>query len=156
MTCTVCGVDKEAEEFPKNGVDKHGAPRRRTDCKQCYSITRKLTRRKAVTKFLNNTKKRTGEVDTYSLKDWRDVMLHFRGCCAYCGKAQTRGLKLTRDHVIPVASGGATSRYNIVPACRSCNSGKGDRDWQEWLKPKKFYNQKLVDRLKAWVSKNGV
>lgn len=150
--CSVCGVDKDITEFPKNGKDKLGNTRYRTDCKECYGISRKLTKRKAVTKFLNNTKHRTGEVDTYMLDDWRDAMLFFRGACAYCGTKQSRRLRLTRDHVVPVSDGGGTTRRNIVPGCRSCNSSKANKDMEAWFRSTKFFDKKRLEDVKEWVT----
>lgn len=149
--CSVCGEEKHLGDFPKNGTYKDGSVRYRPDCKQCYAITRKLTKKKAITKFLNNTKHRTGEEDTYTLDDWRDVLLYFRGGCAYCGKKQSRKLRLTRDHLIPVATGGLTVRANILPACRSCNSSKSDYEWKEWIAKRKYYNPEQVKMIEQWV-----
>lgn len=134
VTCRRCGAGKPQEEFPKNGKDKDGNVRYRVNCKTCYNIERKLTQQKSVTKFLNNTKKRTGEVGTYTLQDWRDVMVHFKGACAYCGVVPTRSKKLQRDHIVAVNCGGTTIRKNIAPACQSCNSSKGDKPVMEWMK----------------------
>lgn len=151
IECTVCHEKKPVDQYPKNGKDKEGNTRYRKDCKVCYSITRKLTKRKAVTKFVNNTKHRTGEVDTYNLEDWRAAMLHFRGCCAYCGNPPIRGRKLHRDHIVPVSGGGDTSRKNIAPSCKSCNSSKGDRDVHEWFPKRKSYTVDRHERLRDWI-----
>lgn len=43
--------------------------------------------------------------------------------CRYCG-AQAPDVKLTVDHVIPVALGGSDDPSNLVAACRDCNAGK--------------------------------
>lgn len=43
--------------------------------------------------------------------------------CRYCG-ASAPDAKLTVDHVMPVALGGADDPANLVAACRDCNSGK--------------------------------
>lgn len=150
--CTVCGVEKGITEFPKNGKDKHGNTRYRTDCKECYNITRKLTKNKAVAKFLNNTKHRTKEEGTYTLDDWKSVMLAFRGRCAYCGQTQSRGARLTRDHAVPVSKGGPTTRWNIVPACQKCNSRKGDNDLETWYKKQKFYSSSQLARILEWMN----
>lgn len=40
--------------------------------------------------------------------------------CQYCGSRDD----LQADHVIPEALGGPTSLWNLVTACRTCNSGK--------------------------------
>lgn len=151
-TCSVCGVEKHYTEFPKNGKDKDGFTRYRTDCKVCYNISRKLTKNKAVTKFLNNTKHRTGEVKTYGLYDWKDAMIHFGGSCAYCGVKQTRKIKLTRDHVVPVTSQGPTSRHNIVPACSKCNSSKSNHEMVEWFKKQKFYSEGRLELILKWTT----
>lgn len=50
--------------------------------------------------------------------------------CYYCGT--TRG-PFHRDHVIPRSRGGSDDESNIVIACASCNSAKGDRTPEEWL-----------------------
>lgn len=150
--CNVCGVDKNITEFPKNGRFPNGETRYRADCKECYGITRKLTKPKAVTKFLNNTKNRTGEINTYSLDDWRDCMVHFRGACSYCGVKQSRKLKLTRDHVVPVSKGGNTTRRSIVPACGRCNSSKSDHDLMTWFVKQPFYEESKLRDVLEWTS----
>ena len=45
--------------------------------------------------------------------------------CFYCGKEVKRS-KITLDHVYPASLGGPTVPINLVPACRNCNSTKGD------------------------------
>jgi 5-methylcytosine-specific restriction endonuclease McrA len=42
--------------------------------------------------------------------------------CQYCGTHED----LTLDHVMPKSRGGKSSWDNLVTACRSCNSKKGD------------------------------
>lgn len=43
--------------------------------------------------------------------------------CRYCG-ASAPDVKLTVDHVIPVALGGSDEPNNLVTACEDCNGGK--------------------------------
>lgn len=43
--------------------------------------------------------------------------------CGYCGSKHD----LTVDHVIPLSKGGKNTWDNVVTACFSCNSKKGDR-----------------------------
>lgn len=49
------------------------------------------------------------------------------GPCAYCGAAAT-----AVDHVRPLAEGGHEARYNLAPACRSCNCSKGGKLLIHW------------------------
>lgn len=47
--------------------------------------------------------------------------------CQYCGNEK----ELTLDHLIPKAKGGKTSWNNLVTACKSCNSKKGNYSLEE-------------------------
>jgi 5-methylcytosine-specific restriction endonuclease McrA len=53
----------------------------------------------------------------------REVLRRDHHACQYCGS----GKRLTLDHVIPRSKGGPHTWNNIVTACESCNSRKGDR-----------------------------
>jgi 5-methylcytosine-specific restriction endonuclease McrA len=68
-----------------------------------------------------------------SADDWSALTAHFQGCCAYCGKSGT-----TIDHVIPISKGGRDEIGNVLPACRRCNSSKGNKDLAAWLNEKGF------------------
>lgn len=46
--------------------------------------------------------------------------------CQYC-KTKFPRTELSLDHVIPVSKGGKTNWTNIVAACNSCNSLKGNK-----------------------------
>ena len=46
-----------------------------------------------------------------------------RNTCQYCGATT----KLTIDHVVPRSRGGDASWENLVVACSSCNTKKGNR-----------------------------
>lgn len=51
----------------------------------------------------------------------------YGGRCWMCGSEAD-----TLDHVKPIVSGGSNWPSNLRPACRSCNSRKGSRPWQEF------------------------
>ena len=55
-----------------------------------------------------------------------NLFLRDRWECQYCGDS-FKTHELTFDHVIPRSRGGKTNWENIVAACRSCNSIKGDK-----------------------------
>jgi 5-methylcytosine-specific restriction protein A len=45
------------------------------------------------------------------------------GYCYYC-KKKVAPKELTLDHIVPVIRGGKTTKANIVPVCKECNSKK--------------------------------
>jgi 5-methylcytosine-specific restriction endonuclease McrA len=49
--------------------------------------------------------------------------------CVYCGSLRN----LSLDHVFPRRAGGTDKPENLVWACRSCNSSKGDQDMMHWF-----------------------
>lgn len=51
--------------------------------------------------------------------------------CQYCGSIKN----LTIDHVIPRSRGGKDTWENMVAACMSCNTHKGDKTPEEWGRP---------------------
>ena len=53
------------------------------------------------------------------------------GICHYCGgKFPPRDL--TMDHLVPLVRGGRSSKGNLVPACKECNTSKKNRLAFEW------------------------
>ena len=53
----------------------------------------------------------------------KEILRRDKHQCQYCGNKK----KLTIDHVIPRSKGGKHTWDNVVIACESCNSRKGDR-----------------------------
>ena len=45
------------------------------------------------------------------------------GICYYCEQA-FKPAELTMDHKIPVARGGRSTKGNVVPCCKECNTHK--------------------------------
>ncbi len=57
------------------------------------------------------------------------------GRCHYCGR-QVGARQLTMDHVVPLVRGGRSTRGNVVPACKTCNTKKQQllpAEWEEYL-----------------------
>ena len=57
-----------------------------------------------------------------------------RHVCAYCG-AHCSEYDLTVEHIVPVSRGGRHEWTNVVTACRSCNTRKGNRRPEEARMP---------------------
>lgn len=57
----------------------------------------------------------------------REVLRRDNQACQYCGSTR----RLTIDHIIPRSKGGTHTWDNVVAACETCNSLKGDRTLQQ-------------------------
>ena len=68
--------------------------------------------------------RKLGAIGSITSDQWTSIKAAYAWRCAYCGK---KPASLTQDHVIPLSYGGSHTPANIVPACRACNSSKGDR-----------------------------
>ena len=60
---------------------------------------------------------------------WRtlreQVFREYGTACAYCGYEDS---VMTVDHIIPRSKGGLNIMEILLPACRKCNYGRGNRD----------------------------
>jgi 5-methylcytosine-specific restriction endonuclease McrA len=56
---------------------------------------------------------------------WHEAKLAWRGRCAYCDAECPNP---ERDHFVPLRRFGVHAEHNLVPACRTCNSQKKDKD----------------------------
>jgi 5-methylcytosine-specific restriction endonuclease McrA len=63
-----------------------------------------------------------------SLDTWLHLCAIHDDRCAYCDEIKP----LTIDHVVPISRGGRDEAGNVVPACKPCNSSKGNRLLSEW------------------------
>jgi 5-methylcytosine-specific restriction endonuclease McrA len=57
----------------------------------------------------------------YTIAQWEDLVTRYGNKCLACGRTD---VKLTVDHVVPVAHGGTNNISNLQPLCKSCNSKK--------------------------------
>ena len=149
--CSFCGEEKPLESFPKNGVDADGNQQYRDDCKTCYNVRRRENKTKKRHSDFVGGMKRRGETDVaYTHQQWKEAVIYFGGECAYCGCTMRKGMRLTRDHLVPVAKGGKTIQSNIVPACSHCNSSKQDDEWREWFMRQPFFSQERMNKIFKW------
>jgi 5-methylcytosine-specific restriction endonuclease McrA len=90
---------------------------------------------------MSSQKRRTRKLmlpDTLTLEDWETIREKFNNKCAYCG----RELKLEQEHFVSLTNGGEYTINNIIPACKSCNSSKNDKNFFEWYPTYKYYSKK--------------
>jgi len=59
-----------------------------------------------------------------------------KGECNYCGRRFPAG-ELTMDHVVPLIRGGKTTKGNVAPVCKECNTKKKyllPMEWEAYMK----------------------
>jgi len=56
----------------------------------------------------------------------RNIFYRDKNRCQYCGKVHPQR-ELNLDHIVPISRGGTSCWENVVCACISCNTRKGDR-----------------------------
>jgi len=58
-----------------------------------------------------------------------------RGLCYYC-QGHFPPTELSMDHIVPLIRGGKTTRGNVAPVCKKCNSKKKyllPMEWEAYL-----------------------
>lgn len=90
-----------------------------------------------------------------TLNDWKACKEYFSNeekgeACAYCREAHE---VIEQDHFISITRGGGYTKDNIIPACRRCNSSKGNRDFLEWYPQQIFYNPQNEAKIIDYLSK---
>lgn len=63
-----------------------------------------------------------------TFKQVNELYEKYLGLCAYCGLNKANSI----DHVIPISRRGSSDIENLLPACVSCNSSKGNKLLKEW------------------------
>jgi len=79
------------------------------------------------------------EIRSHSLRHGSNHYIRFRPfvlardgvVCAYCGAV---GVPLEMDHIVPRSRGGADHPDNLTPACKPCNTSKGAKMLDEWVR----------------------
>ena len=84
------------------------------------------------------------EEEDFLLKQILRRSLHERerGNCFYCMR-RTGERNWCLDHVVPQAKGGGNSYRNLVSCCAECNSSKGERSAEEYLR--ELYRERRLD-----------
>lgn len=88
--------------------------------------------------------------------EWQRTKKEFGNACAYCGKEHTT---LSPEHLIPQSKLSEKNPErvdlveNIVPACASCNTSKGTKDFKEWYVAQLFYSKARYGKIKNHYKK---
>lgn len=97
-------------------------------------------RGKTLTNIATNRRraKKKSLANTLTHEQWEQIKADFGYKCAYCGQT----LPLQQEHFKALSKGGEYTHNNIIPACRSCNMSKWNKDFFEWYPGKEFYSKK--------------
>ena len=88
-----------------------------------YSRYDRMVRRSVYNGLTSGTRKVASFFD-----DERERLVHAERICSYCGNSAA----LSIDHIFARKFGGLDDSENLVLACKSCNSSKGERDLVQW------------------------
>lgn len=91
-----------------------------------------------------------------SNQKWLQVYKESQGKCFYCEKDLNDG-SMCIDHIKPKAHGGDNDLSNLVMSCRSCNSAKGTKSvdlYLKILKIKKHLDSKFDLSAKVLIQKD--
>lgn len=87
--------------------------------------------------------RRSGLKANLTTEQWEQICSIFSFTCAYCGQLSD----LEQEHFVPLTQGGEYTQDNIIPACRSCNASKNDKDFFEWYPQQVFYTRERESRI---------
>lgn len=78
--------------------------------------------------------------------------------CCYCGLGiEEPGLVLTLEHIVPYSKGGAlVDPTNLVTACRSCNSARGNQAFTRFVRGYAAKWGREVNRILSYVRRHRV
>lgn len=145
--CTVCKhIFPKTEEYFYKCSSKYD--RFYSSCKQC--TRKKLKHKNHIFAIKEQKRKALKKSLPHNLtaEQWKAIKKEFNNQCCYCGK---KDKKLTQEHFIPLTKGGEYTINNIIPACKSCNSSKNNKDFFDWYPKQPFYSkereQKILDYL---------
>ena len=92
-------------------------------------------------------KRREGKREGLSFEQWQENLKYFNYECCYCGS----GERIEMDHLFPFSKGGKLTKKNTVPACKSCNSSKNDKLFEEWYKNTSFYDKEKENKINNFL-----
>jgi len=85
---------------------------------------------------------------SFTTTQWVNLILIFDNKCAYCGKET----KLQQDHFLALSKGGEYTSNNIIPACKSCNCSKHDKNFFIWYPKQKYYSKTREKKILKFLN----
>ena len=114
--CKLCMVSRR-QQWKKDNPERNKELQNNYVQKEDVRFTRKIYKRER-----KDAENKTPKEIRLTAKQWREILNLYGHKCLCCGSTED----ITKDHVIPLALGGLTTKDNIQPLCRKCNSRKND------------------------------
>lgn len=140
--------------YIKNKEKKNETDRlwRENNVEYCIEQSKKYQKENLDVFRRNNQKRRARKrklQNTLTVKQWTIIKNDFNNQCAYCGREMKR---LEQDHFIALSKGGEYTHNNIVPACRTCNARKNDKDFFEWYPKQVGYSKEREKKILEYLN----
>lgn len=156
--------DKKAErdkQYYKNNKDKRTEQQKQwrennKDKKAEYNKQYYATPQGQVVSINNRCKRRIKEQNQgngITKAQWLECMEYFEWKCAYSGEyigGKNNQSIRSIDHVKSLNQGGKHEIWNLVPMYKPYNSGKKDKDMEEWYQQQDFYSEERLQKIYEW------
>lgn len=158
-TCEFCPLCEDYHKAQKRIYDKIYYEKNKSMKKDYYSKWKKSGGQELRTMY--NQKRRLlekGIENTLTINEWRVILEYFSYSCAYCGITESEHLKktkirLSQEHIVPVAMGGSYTFHNIVPSCSYCNSSKNTKTLEEFYSISDNFTKERYDFIINFIEK---
>lgn len=133
--CSVCGGEKELNQFNKSAESKSGYRSECRDCQKGSNKTYRTSRDGRLIRAFHVAKaraKRAGVTDELKIEELKTALklAESRGCI-YCNEAL--GDDFSVDHIIPYSKNGRNTFANIVLVHTTCNFSKHNRPVADYV-----------------------
>lgn len=97
---------------------------------------------------------RMNKTHDISVEEWEQCRLFFNNECAYCGLSENNHRELYRQglHRDHFDSNGLNDLSNCIPACKVCNSSKGENFFEDWFKTRDYYSNEKEKLIWIWLN----
>lgn len=116
---------EERSEYYKEWSGLNAAKKREYDKTWRKSNPERMRQRRKIENGRRRARLQNAE-GSYTVDEWIEIKEKYGNSCLACGETEDN-VKITPDHVVPLAIGGSNSIENIQPLCWSCNARKQAR-----------------------------